>query len=99
MARLDLIEKITNLLMILEVWLYFAFMESSQSQATLGKKVLGLKVKDTVGNRITFGRATGRHFGKVVSGLILCIGFIMAGFTAKKQALHDYIAGTLVVKK
>jgi uncharacterized RDD family membrane protein YckC len=80
-------------------WLYFALMESSAKQATLGKLALGLRVTDMNGNRITFGRATGRYFGKLVSGLILYIGFIMAGFTQQKQALHDIMAGTLVLKK
>jgi uncharacterized RDD family membrane protein YckC len=80
-------------------WLYFALMESSAKQATLGKMALGIIVTDLNGNRLTFGRATGRYFGKILSGLILYIGFIMAAFTEKKQALHDMIAGSLVVNK
>lgn len=80
-------------------WLYSALMESSANQGTLGKMALGLRVTDLDGNRISFARATGRYFGKFVSTIILCIGFIMAGFTAKKQALHDMIAGTLVLGK
>lgn len=80
-------------------WLYFAYSESSSWQATVGKKVLGLKVTDLDGNRISFGKASGRFFGKILSGMILNIGFIMAGFTDKKQALHDLLASTLVVKK
>jgi uncharacterized RDD family membrane protein YckC len=77
-------------------WLYGAMMESSVRQATLGKMIFGMKVTDLQGRRISFGRATGRHFAKILSALTLCIGFIMAGFTEKKQALHDMIAGTLV---
>ncbi len=77
-------------------WLYEALMESSTRQATLGKMILGMKVTDLAGNRISFARATGRHFAKYISGFILAIGYIMAGFTEKKQALHDMIAGTLV---
>ena len=80
-------------------WLYFALMESSNKQATVGKMALSIKVTDINGNRLTFGRATGRYFGKILSGMILYIGFIMAGFTEKKQALHDMIAGCLVVNK
>jgi uncharacterized RDD family membrane protein YckC len=80
-------------------WLYFALMESSDRQATLGKMALGIVVTDLDGNKIGFGRATGRYFAKILSALILFIGFIMAAFTAKKQALHDMIASTLVVKK
>jgi uncharacterized RDD family membrane protein YckC len=81
------------------MWLYFALFESSDKQATPGKLALGLRVTDMYGNKITFGRATGRYFGKIFSGLILNIGYIMAGFTEKKQALHDIIAGCLVVRK
>lgn len=80
-------------------WLYFALMESSARQATLGKMALGIVVTDINGNRVSFGRATGRFFGKIVSGMILYIGYIMAGFTEKKQALHDIMAGCLVVNK
>jgi uncharacterized RDD family membrane protein YckC len=80
-------------------WLYFALQECSSAQATLGKRVLGLKVTDLEGRRIGFGKATGRFFGKILSGIILWIGYMMAGFTERKQALHDMIAGTLVIRK
>jgi uncharacterized RDD family membrane protein YckC len=80
-------------------WLYSAMMESSSRQATLGKMALGIVVTDEQGQRITFGQASGRHFGKILSGLICLIGFIMAGFTERKQALHDMMAGTLVINK
>ena len=79
-------------------WLYYSLMESSARQATVGKMALGIKVTDTDGRRITFGRATGRYFAKILSGLILGIGFLMAAFTEKKQALHDILASTLVLK-
>ncbi|MCX6292478.1 MAG: RDD family protein [Bacteroidetes bacterium] len=80
-------------------WLYFALLESSSKQATVGKMALGLKVTNMNGERISFLQATGRFFGKIVSGMILYIGFMMAGFTEKKQALHDIMANCLVVKK
>ncbi|MGE5397730.1 MAG: RDD family protein [Chitinophagales bacterium] len=80
-------------------WLYYTLMESSTAQATLGKMALGIKVTDLYGNRITFGRANGRYWSKIISTIILLIGYIMAGFTEKKQALHDLIAKTLVVNK
>jgi len=80
-------------------WLYFALCESSSWQGTLGKKALGLQVTDLDGNRISFGRATARYFAKYVSAMTILVGFIMAGFTARKQALHDMIAGCLVIKK
>ncbi|PIU61543.1 MAG: hypothetical protein COS84_11160 [Armatimonadetes bacterium CG07_land_8_20_14_0_80_40_9] len=56
-------------------------------------------VTDLNGNRVSFGRANGRYWSKIVSGIILAIGFVMAGFTERKQALHDIIAGCLVLKK
>ena len=80
-------------------WLYWAGMESSVYQATLGKMALGLKVTDLQGRPIDFARATARYFGKFISAIIFGIGFMMAGWTAKKQALHDIMAGTLVIKK
>ena len=78
-------------------WLYYALMEASVNQATLGKMAIGIKVTDLDGNRVSFGRATGRYFGKIVSAMIFYIGFIMAGFTEKKQALHDIMSSCLVV--
>jgi len=78
-------------------WLYFALQESSATQATLGKRALGIKVTDDYGRRIGFGRATGRFFGKLLSSLILAVGYMLAGWTERKQALHDMLAGTLVV--
>jgi uncharacterized RDD family membrane protein YckC len=77
-------------------WIYEAAMESSTKQATLGKMICSLQVSDLNGQRISFARASGRHFGKYLSGMIFLIGYIMAGFSEKKQALHDLIAGTLV---
>jgi uncharacterized RDD family membrane protein YckC len=80
-------------------WLYSAGLESSKYQGTLGKMALGLKVTDLYGNRISFGRATGRHFAKIISGMILYVGFIMVGFTERKQGLHDMLVSTVVLKK
>jgi len=81
-------------------WLYHAWMESSEWQATLGKKALGLVVTDMAGRRVSFGRATGRHFGKIVTNMLpIFIGYIMAGFTERKQALHDMIAGCLILRR
>ncbi|MCJ2178156.1 RDD family protein [Novosphingobium album (ex Hu et al. 2023)] len=79
-------------------WLYFALMESSPMQATVGKLAVGLVVTDLNGNRISFARATGRFFAKFLSSLILMIGYIMVAFSARKQGLHDMLAGTLVWK-
>jgi len=81
-------------------WLYHALMESSEWQATVGKKALGLVVTDMAGQRVSFARSTGRHFGKIITNVIPAfIGYIMAGFTEKKQALHDMLAGCLVLRR
>jgi len=80
-------------------WLYEAFMTSSEWQATVGKRVMSIVVTDLNGNRMSFARATGRHFAKYISVFLLGIGFVIAAFTAKKQALHDMIAETLVMKR
>lgn len=80
-------------------WLYFSIMESSSKQATLGKMALGIRVTDIAGGRLSFRKASGRHFGKIISAVIVLLGFVMAAFTQKKQALHDLIAGTLVMDR
>lgn len=87
---------ITIMLVAAGSWLYEAFLESSSYQATLGKMIFGMKVTDLQGNRISFGRATGRHFAKILSAMVFGVGFIMVGFTERKQGLHDILAGTLV---
>lgn len=79
--------------------LYFSLMESSKNQGTLGKMALNIKVVDEKGNKITFGRAVGRYFGKMLSSFTLGIGYIMIAFTEKKQGLHDLIVKTYVVEK
>lgn len=78
--------------------LYYAGMHASKWQGTLGKMIVGIKVTDLNGKRISFGRALGRFFATILSS-ILYIGYIMAAFTQKKQSLHDMIAGTIVVYK
>jgi len=80
-------------------WLYYALFESSPKQATPGKLACGFVVTDMNGERITFGKATGRYFGMIISTLMLFIGFIMCAFTEKKQCLHDMMAGCLMYKK
>jgi uncharacterized RDD family membrane protein YckC len=89
----------TGLLALIWSWLYFALFESSAWRATPGKKACGLIVTDENGARISFARATGRYFAKFLSALILGIGFMMAGWTRRKQGLHDIICDTLVLKK
>lgn len=85
-----------QVIMLVASWVYFAGLESSAWQATVGKKMLGMKVTDTSGERIDFIKATIRYLSKFLSSFFLMIGFIMVAFTAKKQGLHDFIAGTTV---
>ncbi|ASR46414.1 transmembrane rdd family protein [Paenibacillus kribbensis] len=80
-------------------WLYYAIMESSKCRATVGKLALGIIVVDEFNQKLSFGRASARYWSKLISSIILMIGFIMTAFTAKKQALHDLIAHTYVVDK
>lgn len=94
------IGQVVNTLVSLVInWLYYALQESSYKQATIGKQAVGLIVTDLSGEPITFRKATIRYFSHLISSLTLGIGYIMAAFTQRKQALHDKIAGTLVLKK
>ncbi|SKA27506.1 Uncharacterized membrane protein YckC, RDD family [Enhydrobacter aerosaccus] len=77
--------------------LYFAVLESSERGATLGKRAVGLRVVTDQGQRLTFANAFGRYFAKIVSLLVLGIGFLMVAFTDRKRGLHDMMAGTLVI--
>ena len=92
------IELLGGMIGFLVGWLWFTIPESSKWQATVGKKMLGLKVTDENGERIGFGRANARYWSKIISFLVLCVGYLMVAFTERKQGLHDKIAGTLVVK-
>jgi len=79
--------------------LYFAAMEASPWRATIGKRVVGVKVTTLDGQRIDFGRATARLLAKFgLSLALLGLGFVLAGVDARKQALHDKVAGTLVMR-
>lgn len=88
-----------SILPIAFIWLYFAGMESSTFQGTLGKLAVGLKVTDLNGNRISFLKASARYFLGLLSWSTAMIGFIIAAFTNRKQALHDLLAGTLVLER
>jgi uncharacterized RDD family membrane protein YckC len=87
------------ILVIAGTWLYFAVMESSPWQATLGKKLLGLYVTDLHGQRLTLSRATGRTLAKYLSTMTAGIGYVLCGFTSRKQALHDMVAKCLVLRR
>jgi uncharacterized RDD family membrane protein YckC len=85
---------------VVVTWVYHAWLESSEWQATLGKRMLGLVVTDMTGQRVSFGRASGRHFGKIITNMVpLLIGYIMAAFTERRQALHDMMAGCLILRR
>lgn len=86
-------------LSLLVSWMYYALLQSSARQATIGKMALNLIVVDINGGRLTFARASLRFFSKIISSAIFMIGYIMAAFTEKHQALHDIIANTYVVRK
>ncbi len=90
---------LVSIFSIVAGWLYYALFESSKYGGTLGKMAVGIKVTDIEGRRVSFARATGRYFARIVTNMTLLIGYIMAGFTEKKQALHDILANCLVVKK
>jgi len=89
----------SQLVIIIIDWLYFSLLESSKSQATVGKMALSLMVTDTEGERISFARAAGRYLAKNLSTIILFIGYFMMLWDDRNQTLHDKIASTLVVKK
>jgi len=86
------------LLFAMTHWIYFATMESSARGATYGKRLFGLRVVDEKGQALSFARASLRYFAKFVSAVPLFLGFVMAFVTQRKQALHDLIAETVVVK-
>jgi uncharacterized RDD family membrane protein YckC len=92
-------ELVLLLILFVLAWLYYAGLESSAWQGTVGKRLLRLVVTDQYGRRIQFGRATGRFFAKIVSALALLVGYLMILFTERRQGLHDLMAGTLVVRQ
>jgi len=94
-ATLSLIGQIIG---IVGTVLYFTCFEASALRATPGKMLCAIKVVDERGERISFGRSLGRYLGKIISALILGIGFMMAGWTRQKQALHDIMTGCLVIR-
>ena len=93
------VEMVGALLGIISTWIFYAAFESSLKQATPGKMALGIIVTDLEGNRISFGRASGRFFSKIISAFILGIGLLMVAFTQKKQGLHDKMCECLVINK
>lgn len=91
------IRSIFLFLQLLLPLIYFASLESGEKSATLGKRFLGLEVRTTSFQRVSWGQAFGRNLGRLISALTLCIGYFMQPFTAQKQSLHDKMAGTVVM--
>ncbi len=87
------------LFLFLMMWMYYAAFEASAWQATPGKRVMKLYVTDLSGHPVTFGRASVRYFGRKISELTFLLGYLLAGLTERKQALHDLIAGCLVLRR
>jgi len=83
-------------LALLGSWLYYALLQSSSRQATLGQLALGIRITDLEGRRVSFARASGRYFAALLTGLTFGIGYLIMFLTTRKQSLHDLIAGTLV---
>lgn len=82
---------------IVIAFLYESLLTCGEHQATWGKRLMGLKVINADGGRLTFGASVGRYAGKILSTLTFFIGFLMVAFTDRKQGLHDRLADTFVV--
>jgi uncharacterized RDD family membrane protein YckC len=93
------VQATSNILGIVLSWLYYSLMQSSSIQGSLGMMAVGLRVTDEQGRRISFGRATGRYFASILSGCLVGIGYLMILWSPRQQALHDQIAGTVVLVK
>ncbi|NKB47867.1 MAG: RDD family protein [Alphaproteobacteria bacterium] len=91
--------RLFQLVALFTVWLYYAVMESTTTQATIGKMFMGIYVTDLDGDRVAFSRASIRYWMKYVSIVIFFIGFLIAAFTRRKQAMHDMVANCLVLKR
>ena len=88
-----------NLIGMVLAWLYYAVQESSKHQATFGKRIMGLVVADMNGQRLSFARASGHHFARILSAITLMFGYFMALFTERRQTLHDKLAGAVVLSR
>ena len=94
----DVLDDALSLIGLVGSWLYYACLESSSAQATIGKRAFDLTVTDEAGQRISFGLASGRFFASLLSGLIFNIGYLMVAFTQRKQGLHDMMSGCFVLR-
>lgn len=99
LASLPQLTPIAFAITLTATWFYYTMFEASTWQATPGKRVLRLYVADLNGQRVTFARAAARNFAKMISSLTFLVGYFIAGFTEKKQALHDILASCLVLRR
>jgi uncharacterized RDD family membrane protein YckC len=99
LASLPQLTPIAFVITITATWFYYTVFEASIWQATPGKRVMKLYVSDLSGRRLTFARAAARNLAKMISSLTFLVGYLVAGFTEKKQALHDILASCLVLRK
>jgi uncharacterized RDD family membrane protein YckC len=96
-ANLSMVPSPLALVILFVLWLlYTSVLESSRLRATLGKLAMFIRVADEQGHRVSLPRALARNSLKLLSAIPLCIGYLMAGWTAKKQALHDILAKSTV---
>jgi uncharacterized RDD family membrane protein YckC len=95
---ISLVGDFTVAALLVMSWLYSTLFESSSKQGTPGKIILGLVVTDLDGRRISFGRANARYWARALSIATLMIGFILAAFTRRRQALHDLVSGCLIMR-
>ncbi len=99
LASLPQLTPIAFAITLTATWLYYTMFEASSWQATPGKRVMRIYVADLHGQRLTLARAAARNLAKIVSSLTFLVGYLIAGFTEKKQALHDILASCLVLRR
>lgn len=91
-------QAVIQLVSSIPAWLYSALFMSSSWGATVGQRIMGLRVTGMTGDRISFARASGRYFASIISGYLLGIGYLMMLWSKRNQTLHDRLAGTLVIR-
>ncbi len=99
LASLPQLTPVAFVITIAATWLYYTMFEASAWQATPGKRVLKLYVTDLGGQRPSFARVAARNLAKIISSLTFLVGYLIAGFTERKQALHDILANCLVLRR
>ena len=88
----------SSIIPIIPAWLYWSLQHCSESQATVGQNACNIKLMAISGEKIGFGRATGRFFGNLLNIFTFFIGFLLFFFTTNRQCLHDLVTSTVVVE-